>query len=165
MSRALIALGANVGNRKECITQALSRLSFSNTIVALSDIYETYGRYEKRNPYLNCCVEIETDLTSRHLMQFLIETQKQLSSEEGESRENYSALDLDLIAFDEEVVRTPDLTLPHPEAHKRAFVMIPLAQIKPQWIHPVLNLTAEKLAEISHWQGWGTFFTSGKRYS
>ena len=113
MSRAIIALGSNVADRKEFIQQALQRLSFSNKIVAISDVYETFGLYERRSPYLNCCVEIETDMKSQQLMLFLQEAQRQVTGATEES-EGKDTLDCDLISFDQEVVRTPQLTLPHP---------------------------------------------------
>lgn len=161
MSRAIVALGSNVADRKEFIQQALQRFSFANKIIAISDVYETFGLYERRSPYLNCCVEVETDMKSQQFMLFLQETQRQVNGATEES-EGKDTLDCDLISFDQEVIRTPQLTLPHPEAHRRAFVMIPLAQINPQWVHPLLQKSAEELAKGAYWSGWGTFFADGK---
>jgi 2-amino-4-hydroxy-6-hydroxymethyldihydropteridine diphosphokinase len=161
VSRALIALGSNNADRKEFLIQALARLSYSTKILEISDIYETYGQFENRDPYLNCCLEVDTDMTSSQLISFLQETEKQISKEDAFG-ETSTVLDCDLISFGDEIVRTPKLTLPHPEAHRRAFVMIPLAQIKPQWVHPILKKTAEDLAKEAFWPGWGTFFAHGK---
>jgi 2-amino-4-hydroxy-6-hydroxymethyldihydropteridine diphosphokinase len=162
VKRAIIALGSNVAERKENLQASLQRLSFSSRIISISDIYETFGMHEKRSPYLNCCLEVETDMTSQQLMLFLQEAQRQIietSSDKGEFR---VALDCDLISFENEIIRTPQLTLPHPEAHRRAFVMIPLAQINPKWLHPLLQKTAEELAKQAYWACWGTFFANGK---
>jgi 2-amino-4-hydroxy-6-hydroxymethyldihydropteridine diphosphokinase len=161
MSLAILTLGSNVADRKNFLSQALMRITFANKITLISDVYETFGAYEKRDPYLNLCVEVETDMTSSQFILFLQETERQVA--DGKVVHEFkSALDLDLIAFDNEVVRTPQLTIPHPEAHRRAFVMIPLSQIKPQWIHPILNKTAEELAKSAYWSGWGTFYAPGK---
>jgi 2-amino-4-hydroxy-6-hydroxymethyldihydropteridine diphosphokinase len=161
VSQALVAMGSNVPNRKDFLHQAVTRLGFSCKILLISDIYETYGHFEKRDPYLNCCIELETDMTSQQFILFLQETERQIG-EEKPLHEFKTAIDLDLISFDQEITRTPKLTIPHPEAHRRAFVMIPLAQIKPQWSHPLLRKSAEDLAKAVYWSGWGTFFASGK---
>jgi 2-amino-4-hydroxy-6-hydroxymethyldihydropteridine diphosphokinase len=161
MSLAIVAMGTNVPDRKEFLHQAVTRFGFSCKVISISDIYETFGRYEKRDAYLNCILELETDMTSSQFMLFLQETEKQIG--DGKSvHEHKVPLDLDLISFDAEIVRTPKLTIPHPEAHRRPFVMIPLAQIKPEWEHPLLKKTAEELAKAVYWSGWGTFFASGK---
>jgi len=162
MGQAIIVLGSNAGDRKDMLQQAIQRLSFSNEILQISDIYETFApEGQKRDPFLNVCLEIETDMTSGQLMQFLNETQRQLAGGEDD-RFLHVLIDLDLIAFDDEVIRTPQLTLPHPDAFHRAFVIIPLAQMKPQWIHPILKETAAELAQKAFWPGWGTFFAHGK---
>jgi 2-amino-4-hydroxy-6-hydroxymethyldihydropteridine diphosphokinase len=161
MSSALISMGSNVPDRKEFLHQAIMRLTFSCRVLSISDIYETFGHFEKRDPYLNCCVELETDMTSQQLLLFLLETEKQIG-EDKQVHELKTAIDLDLIGYDQEITRTPKLTIPHPEAHRRAFVMIPLAQIKPHWMHPLLKKSAEDLAKAVYWAGWGTFFASGK---
>ncbi len=163
MSRAIISLGSSLGDRKEMLKQAVERISFANKIILLSDVYETEAKDENgAGPYLNCCLEVETDMQSSQMILFLQETQKQLTSGAvvaGMVKEN---IDCDLIAFDNEVLRTPQLTLPHPSAHRRAFVMIPLASIRPDWVHPVLNKPASDLAQETYWTGWGHFFAPAK---
>jgi len=163
MGRAIVSLGSNLGDRKDMLKQALERISFSNKILSISEIYETYPRAgDGRDPYLNCCIELETDMNSFQLMQFLKETERQLTDTQDNERFNYSSIDCDLIAFELEVIMTPQLTLPHPDAYRRAFVMIPLSEIKPDWNHPILNKNAKDLAHDVYWPGWGTFFAHGK---
>jgi 2-amino-4-hydroxy-6-hydroxymethyldihydropteridine diphosphokinase len=163
MSRAIVSLGSNLGDRKDMLHQALERISFSNKILSISDVYETYPQSgEYKDPYLNCCIELETDMSSFQLMQFLNETERQLTTAHTNDRFHYSSIDCDLIAFESEVIMTPQLTLPHPDAYRRAFVMIPLAEIKPDWTHPILNKKATELAKEVYWAGWGTFFANGK---
>lgn len=145
------------------LRQALERISFGSKIKRVSDVYETRSRHKEfKEPYLNCCVEIETDMTSLQIMQFLLETEKQLTEVKQTVRYHHRALDCDLIAYDSEVIRTPSLTLPHPDAHRRAFVMIPLSEIRPDWVHPVIGKTAAALAQEAFWPGWGSFFAHGK---
>jgi len=147
MNTAYVTLGSNLGDRRTMLAQALERISFSNKILKISDVYETFSAHEDRDPYLNCAIEIQTDMASSQLMQFLLEIQKQLGGSEERMTRTHCSVDLDLISHENEVVRTPHLTLPHPEAHRRAYVMVPLAQINPHWKHPVLNETAQELAQ------------------
>jgi 2-amino-4-hydroxy-6-hydroxymethyldihydropteridine diphosphokinase len=161
---AIVNLSSNLGDRKEMLQQALERIAFANNkILAVSNVYESFLRLRGGvNPYLTVCAAFETDMGSQILIQFLRETERQLGSGVAEQSDERRTIDCDLISYDTEIVRTPQLTLPHPEAHSRAFVMIPLAEIRPHWQHPILNKTAEELARQVFWPGWGTFFASGK---
>src|SRR4051812_20786952 len=104
MSRAIISLGSNMGDRKEMLRQALMRISFSNTILGVSDVYETYMKEQgRRDPFLNICVEIETDMNNGQLLQFLLETQRQLSGETVDDTYSQRAIDCDLISFEDQV--------------------------------------------------------------
>ena len=67
------------------------RISFSNKILSVSDVYETFGQFEKRTPYLNCCLEIETDLTTPQLLSFLQEIEKQMGKSEFVSRDKFAS--------------------------------------------------------------------------
>lgn len=160
--RAIIALGSNSGDRREMLQQALMRISASCKITEISDVYETFIQERKVDPYLNCCLEIETDMNSGHLMEFLKEVQRQMSGSSVDDHLLHILIDIDLIAYEEEIIRTPQLTLPHPDAYRRAFVIIPLSQMRPDWNHPILNKTATELAQRAFWPGWGTFFAHGK---
>jgi 2-amino-4-hydroxy-6-hydroxymethyldihydropteridine diphosphokinase len=161
---AIINLSSNLGDRKEMLQQALERIAFANNkILAVSNVYESHIRMRGGvNPYLTVCAAVQTDMESQILIQFLRETERQLGSPEDEQGNERRTIDCDLISYDSEIVRTPNLTLPHPEAHSRAFVMIPLAEIRPHWQHPILNKTAEELAKQVFWPGWGTFYATGK---
>lgn len=163
MSFAIVCLGSNLGDRRDMLKQAVERISYSNKIISVSDIYETRHKHgTTQDPYLNCCVSLNTDMTSTQLLQFLLEIERQLSSKQSRERYQHFSIDCDLIAFDNEILRTPMLTLPHPEAHRRAFVMVPLSEIEPTWVHPVLNKPAAELAKEAFWDGWGSFFAPGK---
>ena len=163
-SKAIVSLGSNLGDRTAKLQEAVERLSYACRILKMSNIYETYAKYGiRRTPYLNCCAEIETDMTSRQLMQLLLEIENQLDEMPGYGDEtNHCSIDCDLISFEKEVIFTPTLTLPHPDAYRRAFVMIPLAEMQPEWVHPLLQKTAVELAQSAFWPGWGTFFADGK---
>lgn len=159
---AIVGLGSSVGDRREMLSKAVKMLSAKNKITKVSNIYETHPKTEKISDlYLNCCVELSTEMTSLQLMKYLEEIETSLEDQSQNSRFHHSSVDCDLISYNREVLRTPQLTLPHPDAHRRAFVMIPLADIKPDWVHPILNKTASELAEEAYWPGWGAFFADG----
>jgi 2-amino-4-hydroxy-6-hydroxymethyldihydropteridine diphosphokinase len=67
-----------------------------------------------------------------------------------------------LVDFSGEATRTPELTIPHPEAHFKAYIIIPLAEMEPGWDHPILKKPASELAKKAFWPGWGSFFMQGK---
>jgi 2-amino-4-hydroxy-6-hydroxymethyldihydropteridine diphosphokinase len=164
MSSAIICFGASLGDRKKIIAHAVKLLSAQAKITQLSDVYETIPKEPlDRGPFLNCCAAIETKLSSVKLLHFLQDIQNQLLGEDHEAIHFIQKdIELDLISFEKEVIRTPKLTLPHPSAHRRAFVMIPLASICGDWVHPVLNTSAKELARETYWAGWGTFFAPAK---
>ena len=162
VKKAILALGSNSGDRKEMLQQALMRISFSCKITVISDVYETFVQDQKGHSYLNCCLEIETDMSSGQLLQFIKEIQRQMGGTSVDDHLLRILIDIDLISFEDEIIRTPQLTLPHPDAYRRAYVIIPLSQIRPQWVHPILHKTATDLAHEAFWQGWATFFADGK---
>jgi 2-amino-4-hydroxy-6-hydroxymethyldihydropteridine diphosphokinase len=99
-------------------------------------------------PYLNAVTIVETSLPPRAVLEALLG----LETRFGRSRSAPNAprtLDLDLIAYGRQVIGEPGLTLPHPRAHERRFVMGPLAEIAPAWRHPVLGKTAAELAQAA----------------
>ena len=95
--------------------------------------------------YLNAVAIVETPLSPRALMARLL----QVEAEFGRRRTEPNAprtLDLDLIAYGRQLIAEPGLAVPHPRAHERLFVMGPLAEIAPDWVHPVMGQTAAALA-------------------
>ncbi|MCC6276901.1 MAG: 2-amino-4-hydroxy-6-hydroxymethyldihydropteridine diphosphokinase [Oligoflexia bacterium] len=163
MQEAIVSLGSNFGDRKEMLKKAVERISFGCKITGISNVYETFPKTGAHlKPYLNCCVSIETDMDPKGLMLFLVEIERQLVAESTGASETHHPIDCDLIAVGQEVVMTPQLTLPHPDAHRRAFVMIPLADFKADWVHPILEKNAETLAQEAFWDGWGRYHSPGQ---
>src|ERR1017187_2746785 len=128
MNKAILGLGSNLGDRSSMLTSAVERISFGSRVIKVSEVYEAFARRGTSNDrFLNCCIEIETDMLPYQLLLFVKEIEKQLNSSHTEAESLHRCIDIDLIDFNGEVLRTPELTLPHPDAHRRAFVMIPLA--------------------------------------
>lgn len=148
MSVAYVALGANLGDRLATLRSAIARLGDAGTVRAISSAYETDPvGYEAQPAYLNAVVEIDTDLQPVELLDALLAIER----EHGRVRTFANAprtLDLDLLLFDQEVVQTSSLTLPHPRLHERAFVLVPLTEIAPDLIVPGLSATVTELLNM-----------------
>ncbi|MCL2648856.1 MAG: 2-amino-4-hydroxy-6-hydroxymethyldihydropteridine diphosphokinase [Phycisphaerales bacterium] len=150
MITACIALGSNLGNRRENLRFAIARIqSLAGTqLTAASDFLCTLpvdsplGSPE----FLNAAVVIETSLSAAALMNALLEIERQLGRRRDDAPRNASRpIDLDLLLFGNSIIRTPDLTVPHPRMHTRLFVLEPLAQVAPNLWHPELNCTIHEL--------------------
>ncbi|MFP4481803.1 MAG: 2-amino-4-hydroxy-6-hydroxymethyldihydropteridine diphosphokinase [Thermovirgaceae bacterium] len=147
MTQAAISLGSNLGDRLGIMRQAVILLKeHCLYLKASSDVFETPPWGEKNQPrFLNACILVETDKTPQKLLELLLNTEKDL----GRTR-RYTwgprEIDLDLIFFDDLVMEEKDLTIPHPHMHRRAFVLLPLEQVAPDWRHPVLGKSVRKLA-------------------
>lgn len=148
--QAFIGLGSNMGRRKKNITAALGALESAREIeiVAVSPLYETAaeGGPGDQPAFINGVVEVRTSLAAERLLAVC----QRIESLLGRTRDVHwgpRTIDLDLLAFDDEIASEPELTLPHPMMHERGFVMKPLADIAPDWVHPVLQRTAASILE------------------
>ena len=135
MASVLIALGGNVGDVRTTFQKAISHVCgmAQAALIARSSDYTTppWGD-EAQNPFINACIEIETDLDP-HALLFVMQKveQKFGRTRDKERRWGPRTLDLDMIAYDDVSFGKPDLTLPHPRLFERAFVLVPLAEIAP----------------------------------
>lgn len=148
---AYIALGSNMGDRKGYLDLAVERLRETKgcQVEKVAGYLETapYGGVEQ-DDFLNSALELRTLLTPRELLERLHE----IEQEAGRERIVHwgpRTLDLDILLYDEEVIASEDLMIPHIEMHKRAFVLRPMAEIAPWVMHPVLRRTMlQLLSEI-----------------
>lgn len=144
---AYIALGSNLGNRREYLDQAkeaLDRLPHSH-VEKVSRYYETppYGMTEQDN-FLNACLELRTLMTPMELLKALQETEH-VAGRERIIHWGPRTLDLDIIFYDDEVIQREELCVPHVEMHKRKFVLEPLHDIAPYKRHPVYGKTVREM--------------------
>lgn len=147
----IVALGSNLGDRADYLAQARMALEAHDIeISSASSIIETPALVpegapaEWHVPYLNQVVRVRTDLNPMSLLVCLKHIERDLGRAERATwapRE----IDLDLIAYGDEIIITEALMLPHPQMDQRAFVLKPLMEIAPHWRHPVLEKTAEEL--------------------
>jgi 2-amino-4-hydroxy-6-hydroxymethyldihydropteridine diphosphokinase len=145
---AYIALGANLGNRRENIEAAIEQLRATSGVFVgkTSSLLENpaVGGPAGSPAFLNAVVEIETTLSPRQLLDRLLQIERSLGRERRE-KWGPRLIDLDLILYGDQILAEPDLQVPHPLMHERRFVLEPLAQIAPQAVHPVLK---KKIAEL-----------------
>lgn len=144
---AAIALGSNLGNSRETLEAALHQLNEISdiTLQARSHLYQTAPVGPPQPDYLNASALLSTTLMPEVLMQTLLEVEARFGRVR---REKWGArtLDLDLLLYDDLILNQPHLQLPHPRMVDRAFVLIPLAEIAPNWVEPVSQQTIAMLA-------------------
>jgi 2-amino-4-hydroxy-6-hydroxymethyldihydropteridine diphosphokinase len=135
MAEALIALGGNVGDVRATLDRAIAVLCDGTVVklVARSSDYRTppWGVTEQP-PFINCAIVAETDLSPQELLTRAQSVERQFGRDRArEQRWGPRTLDIDLIDYDGVTLDAPELTLPHPRALERAFVLMPLAEIVP----------------------------------
>jgi 2-amino-4-hydroxy-6-hydroxymethyldihydropteridine diphosphokinase len=147
LNKVYLLLGSNVGNRKEMLEKAKMNLGSIGHIISVSSVYETKAWGKSDQPdFLNQVILLETQLTAEELLKNIMEVEIKL----GRVREQKWAertIDIDILFFNEEIVVTKTLKIPHPEISKRKFTLVPLNEIAPDLLHPVLNLTATQMLE------------------
>ena len=153
MSPLYLLIGGNQGNRQQIINNATNLIQQRIGFVAVSShIYETepWGDFQDPNtqPFLNIALLVHTNLTPLQALSSALLIEKELGRQRiglpsSSELRTYSSrpIDIDLIFFGNLVINTPTLTLPHPRMHLRRFVLKPLCDIAPDYIHPLFNKT------------------------
>ena len=148
-----LALGSNLGDRRENLRQAIASLSPQLDIKARSFVYETdpWG-FEEQPKFLNMAVKAQTYLEPepllKHLKRLEIALGRQASFPNGPR-----LIDIDILFFDDIVMDTPILTVPHPRLHERGFVLLPMMDIAPDLVHPLLKKSIRDLLASSSVDG------------
>jgi 2-amino-4-hydroxy-6-hydroxymethyldihydropteridine diphosphokinase len=145
--RVFVALGSNLGERAAWLRQAQEKLFSAPTVqlAAASSVYETEPVGKTGQPaFLNQVIEARTALTPEELLSRLLQVEQELGRVRRE-RWGPRLIDLDLLAFGQRQSNTSRLMLPHPELHRRRFVLQPWAEIAPEFVVPGLSATVEDL--------------------
>ena len=151
MAVAYLSLGSNIGDKVGYLQQAVQRLTTSGlvTIVRSSAFYETepWGNKDL-DWFVNAVIEVKTKLSPRELLNLCKTTEKQVGRVE-KNTDKYEArkIDIDILFYGDLTVNEPDLKIPHEHLHKRAFVIVPLLELIPDYEHPKYNKSLLQLHE------------------
>jgi 2-amino-4-hydroxy-6-hydroxymethyldihydropteridine diphosphokinase len=147
---AYLALGANLGDRKKNIRAALESLANSDGIAVtrISSFLENpaVGGPAESPHFLNAAAQIKTTLGSHALLHCILQIEHQLGRIRREKWEP-RLIDIDLLLYGDEIISSQELVIPHPLMHERRFVLQPLAEIAPEAVHPVLQMTIDGLLQ------------------
>jgi 2-amino-4-hydroxy-6-hydroxymethyldihydropteridine diphosphokinase len=149
--KAYVGLGSNLGEREQHLKAALTAIASlpETRLGRVSSLYDTapVGDLDQPN-FLNAVAQVETGLTARQLLWNLLLIERRLGRVRHPSR-RYAprVIDLDLLVFGDQVLESDELVVPHPEMHRRGFVLAPLTEIEPGLVHPLLGRTMLELFE------------------
>lgn len=140
-----LALGSNLGNRLANLKNAISNLTPQMDVRKKSPVYETppWGHTDQP-PFLNQCVMVETYLEPENLLAHLKRLETVLGREPT-FENGPRVIDIDILFYDDLILNTPPLVIPHPRMHTRGFVLVPLNDIAPEMTHPVLGKPVNEL--------------------
>lgn len=146
--RVHIGIGSNLGDRKANAQEAMTRVSElpDTRIVRASSLYESEPLGDAKTWFVNSVIEIETELLPEPLLKKLKAIEESMGRKRVKGKRWGSRIiDLDILLYDQDVVAKKTLKIPHPEMHKRRFVLLPLAELAPQVIHPQLGQSVSVL--------------------
>ena len=147
-----IAFGSNQGDRQDFCDRAvaLMRLLPQSTLTGVSSYYETepidVAPGHDDTWFYNGVVRLETQLQPEHLLTICRETERGLGRDPG-LRNASRPIDLDMLFYGQRIIDTPQLTVPHPRLHQRRFVLVPMTELDPDWVHPQYNQTMQALLD------------------
>lgn len=145
-ARSAIALGSNIGESQAILAAALETLAQTPgiSLEAVSNFYITKAVGPPQPDYLNGCAILQVGIVPQLLLETLLAIEQKFGRVRQE-RWGPRTLDLDLLLFDDLILNTPNLQIPHPRMRDRAFVLVPLAEIAPDWVEPVSGCAIKEL--------------------
>ncbi|MEH2067564.1 MAG: 2-amino-4-hydroxy-6-hydroxymethyldihydropteridine diphosphokinase [Nostoc sp.] len=147
-AKSAVALGSNLGDSQVILEAAIATLAQTPGIFleAKSNWYKTKAVGPPQPDYLNGCVTLQVEILPQELLENLLAIEQQFGRVRQE-RWGPRSLDLDLLLYDDLIVDTPNLQIPHPRMRDRAFVLVPLAEIASDWVEPISGCVIKELLE------------------
>jgi 2-amino-4-hydroxy-6-hydroxymethyldihydropteridine diphosphokinase len=144
-----LSLGSNIGDRRQNLDNAISFLKMNGKVAKVSFIYETapVDMAPGTENFYNLVLMLKSDLAPGGLLKKIKEFEKKKGRDITDSHKRPRIIDIDILLAGELTIDEKDLVIPHKEMHKRAFVLIPLAEISPDLRHPVLNKSAAEILQ------------------
>jgi len=147
MNKAYLLIGGNMRDREKNLAAARAGIAGYAKIISVSGIYETaaWGKTDQ-DRFLNQAIEIETRYTASVLLKKMLGIETKMGRKR-EQKFGPRVIDIDIIFYNDSIIHKPGLTIPHPQLQYRRFVLVPLHDIAPGYVHPVLQTTVSSLLE------------------
>jgi 2-amino-4-hydroxy-6-hydroxymethyldihydropteridine diphosphokinase len=146
MNKCFLLIGGNVGDSLAWLALARTNIErAAGRIVLASSVYQTaaWGKTDQAD-FLNQALLLETSMEAPALMTSLLELEEKMGRRRGE-KYGSRIIDIDILFFNDEIISLPQLSIPHPEIQNRRFALAPMAEIAPEWIHPVIGRSIRDL--------------------
>lgn len=150
MHQVFLSIGGNLGNKRANFDKVYTHIQNElGCIVLRSSVYETpaWG-FDSEDPFWNQVLCIETHLNPSEILDNIEKIDAVFGRKRSENGYSSREMDIDILYFDDKITQTENLTIPHPLLHKRLFVLVPLAEIAPDFVHPVLKLSSLEMLRI-----------------
>ena len=143
---AYISVGSNLGNKKKNIELSKFFLEKKDIkVIKVSNMFESLSLPNPKNPkFINIVIKIKTTLPPQNLMKICLDIEKSLGRKRSKKNEPRTC-DIDIVDYDKKIINKKNLKLPHPQMHKRNFVLLPFFEINKTWIHPLRKTSIKKL--------------------
>lgn len=147
MNNAFLLVGGNLGDRLKSLGMAVNALERVGNVVNISSVYETAAWGITDQPsFLNRVLFLQTELDAFELLKALLEIEEKLGRKRL-VKFGPRQIDIDILFFNDECIKTDELTIPHPEIQNRRFALVPMNELAPKLEHPVLKKTIEQLLQ------------------
>ncbi len=146
MSKVYLSIGSNKGNRSVLINKAIDKIEKKiGTIISRSSIYQSKSWGFDSNDFYNISLLIDTDIEPKSLLINLKKIEKSMGREDIDGSYSDRFIDIDILFYDNIIIDSEDLKIPHPKIEIRKFVLIPMLEIADDYVHPILNKTIRQL--------------------
>jgi 2-amino-4-hydroxy-6-hydroxymethyldihydropteridine diphosphokinase len=149
MKIVLLGIGTNLGKRESNLEKAVARIEeYIGQVVKSSSVYETepWG-FQTPDTFLNMVVKVETNLLPSELLERILMIESLLGRVRGETQYSSRIIDIDILLYEDLIIDEINLKIPHPLMQERRFVMVPLCEIEPDIVHPVIKKSIASLLE------------------